>query len=94
MYVLTLIYTRDLEEVDRHMRAHVAWLKEGYDAGMFLVSGRQIPRVGGIILARGEREAVEAMAQRDPFVEADVARSEVTQFRATQTADDLDFLKE
>jgi uncharacterized protein YciI len=30
------------------------FLKKYYDAGNFLISGRQIPRTGGIIIAVGE----------------------------------------
>ena len=53
MFVLLLTYTKPLPEVDNHMRAHMKWLNEQYAAGRFVVSGRQIPRTGGVILARG-----------------------------------------
>jgi uncharacterized protein YciI len=93
MFVLLLTYTKPLPEVDALMREHVAWLDEHYDAGRFLVSGRQIPRTGGVILARGEdREELEALAASDPFVRGDVATCEVIQFRASQTAAGLDAL--
>ena len=35
------------------MAAHVAFLKKHYASGHFLVSGRKIPRDGGIIIAAG-----------------------------------------
>ena len=51
MFVIELTYTAGLPQIDAYMAAHVAFLKKYYAAGHFLVSGRQIPRQGGIILA-------------------------------------------
>ena len=51
MFVLLLGYIRPIEEVDALMREHVAWLNEHYDAGRFVVSGRRVPRTGGVIVA-------------------------------------------
>jgi uncharacterized protein YciI len=91
VFVLLLTYVKPLAEVDALMREHVAWLDEHYHAGRFLVSGRRIPRTGGVILARGEdREAMAALAATDPFVRGGVATVEVIQFRASQRAATLD----
>ena len=93
MFVLLLSYTRPVEEVDALMREHMAWLREQYAAGRFLVSGRQVPRTGGVIVARGEdREEMESLAATDPFVTGGVATMQVVQFRASQTADGMDGL--
>jgi uncharacterized protein YciI len=87
VFVLLLTYVKPLPEVDALMREHVAWLDEQYETGRFLVSGRQIPRTGGVILARGDdRDEIEALAASDPFVRGRVATCEVVQFRASQTA--------
>jgi uncharacterized protein YciI len=93
VFVLLLTYVKPLAEVDALMRRHVAWLNEHYDAGRFLVSGRRIPRTGGVIVARGDdREEIEAVAASDPFVTGGVATCEVIQFRASQTSAGLDQL--
>jgi len=87
MFVLLLTYTTPLDEVDALMRKHMAWLDEHYAAGRFIVSGRRVPRTGGVILARGDdREEMEALAAGDPFVQGGVATVEVIQFRASQKA--------
>ncbi len=87
MFVLLLTYVKPLADVDALMRDHMAWVDEHYRAGRFLVSGRRIPRTGGVILARGDdREEIEALAASDPFVSGGVATCEVVQFRASQTA--------
>jgi uncharacterized protein YciI len=90
MFVIELIYKADLKRIDAHMAAHVRFLKKYYASGNFLVSGRKIPREGGIILAVGEsREAIEAIVKEDPFHEHGLADFRITEFRASQRADDI-----
>jgi uncharacterized protein YciI len=91
VFVLLLSYVRPVEEVDALMREHMAWLNEQYDAGRFVASGRQVPRTGGVIVARGDdRDEIERIAASDPFVTGGVATCEVIQFRASQSADGFD----
>jgi uncharacterized protein YciI len=90
MFVIELVYKADLTEIDAHMAAHVAFLKKYYAAGNFLVSGRKIPRDGGIIVAVGKsRQEIEAIIQHDPFVVHGLADVRIIQFRASQRADDI-----
>jgi len=85
MFVLELTYTADLSEIDAAMKAHMRWLKAQYAAGHFLVSGRKIPRDGGVIIAAGpDRGAVEKIAAQDPFVVQGLATVRVIEFRASQ----------
>jgi uncharacterized protein YciI len=90
MFIIELMYKADLPRIDKHMAAHVRFLKKYYAAGNFLVSGRKIPRDGGIIVAVGEsRERVEAIAAEDPFVAHGLADVRVIEFNASQRAEDL-----
>src|SRR5438093_9426694 len=90
MFVIELLYKADLAQIDAHMGAHVAFLKKHYAAGNFLVSGRKIPRDGGIILAVGKtREQIEAIVQEDPFIQRSLAEFRIIEFRASQRADDI-----
>jgi uncharacterized protein YciI len=90
LFVITLQYRKPLKEIDAAMTAHVAFLNKHYEQGDFLVSGRQEPRVGGIILSRGkDRAAVERMMQADPLVKKGLATAEVVEFKASQTAKGL-----
>lgn len=90
MFVIELSYKVELEQIDAAMAAHVAFLKKHYASGSFLVSGRKIPRDGGIILAVGQsREEVEAVMREDPFVQRGLADLRITEFRASQRADDI-----
>jgi len=84
MFLVLLTYEKALDEIDRKMRAHVAFLETHYRAGTFLASGRQVPRRGGVILAVAPgREQLEAVMQQDPFVREGLARFEVVEFRTS-----------
>jgi uncharacterized protein YciI len=90
MFVIELIYKVDLADIDAHMAAHVRFLKKYYASGHFLVSGRKIPRDGGIILALGEnRQEIQAIVEQDPFYEHGLADFRIIEFRASQRAHDI-----
>ena len=87
MFVIELLYKAPLAEIDAAMAAHVAFLKKHYASGHFLVSGRKIPRDGGIVIAAGSsREEIEAIVRADPFVTRGLADFRVIEFRASQRA--------
>ena len=90
MFVVELIYRADLKEIDARMRAHMAFLNKHYADGRFLISGRKIPRDGGVILALGtSRDEIEAIMREDPFCKHGLAEFRVIEFRASQRADDI-----
>jgi uncharacterized protein YciI len=90
MFVIELTYKVALEAIDAAMKPHMAFLKKHYAAGDFVVSGRKVPRDGGIILATGDdREAVEAIVKADPFVVRGLADYRIVEFRVSQRADDV-----
>ena len=90
MFVIELIYKADLIEIDAHMSAHVKFLKKYYASGHFLVSGRKIPRDGGIIVAVGKsRREIEDTIRQDPFCAHGLADARIIEFRASQRADNI-----
>ncbi|PYR26813.1 MAG: GTP cyclohydrolase [Acidobacteria bacterium] len=90
MFIIELTYKADLAEIDAHMGAHVVFLKKYYASGNFLVSGRKIPRDGGIILAVGtSRQQIEAIVEEDPFYQHGLADFRIIEFRASQRANDI-----
>ena len=81
MFVILLHYLKPLSEVDRFVDEHRAFLERHYAAGHFLLSGRQEPRSGGVIIARGEtRTQIEAIVREDPFNREQIARYEIVEF--------------
>ena len=91
MFVIELVYKAPLAAIDAQMKPHVVFLNKYYASGHFLVSGRKIPRDGGIILAVGEsRQQIEAIVSEDPFVARGLADVRIIEFRASQRAPDID----
>ena len=90
IYVAILTYIRPLEEIDAHVEAHIAWLRQHYAAGTFLLSGRRVPRTGGVIVTRGESlEAVEALLKTDPFQQHGLATVDIIPLQVAMAADGL-----
>ncbi|WPO69892.1 YciI family protein [Streptomyces sp. KN37] len=90
MFILELTYTAPVSAVDEQLAAHVAWLDELYEAGVFIASGRKNPRDGGVIIAVAEdRARIEEITAADPFVLAGVCVYRITEFYATKTAPEL-----
>jgi uncharacterized protein YciI len=87
MFIIELIYKADLAHIDAHMAAHVIFLKKYYASGNFLVSGRKIPRDGGIIVATAKsRQQIERIVEEDPFYTHGLAEFRIIEFRASQRA--------
>jgi uncharacterized protein YciI len=93
MFILTLTYVAPLEEVDKHVPAHMEWIKAGYASGAFLASGRKVPRTGGFVLAKGDRAEVEALIATDPFMISGVTTYDITEVSVAFTAAGLEQLK-
>jgi uncharacterized protein YciI len=94
MFIITLTYVRPLEEIDALMPKHVAWLRRQYKEGLFIASGRQKPRAGGVILATSDsRENLETTMKSDPFVEQGLATFSMCEFMPSMTAPGAEILK-
>ena len=86
MFIINLKYIAPLREIDARMKEHMVFLNACYGEGLFIVSGRKIPRTGGIILAQGSsKEAVEALMRNDPFVAHGLAEFDIIEFQASQS---------
>lgn len=94
MLILSLTYVVPIEQADAHMQAHMEWVKEGYDRGWFIASGRKIPRTGGTILARGDRAELEAYCANDPFTIHGIATYDISELAITTVAAGFEMLKD
>ena len=88
MYVILLKYIKPLEEVDTLLAAHIEFLDTQYKKGIFIASGAQIPRTGGVILAAGlDIAALNDILKQDPFSMAKVAEYEIIEFSPSRMAE-------
>ena len=94
MFVLSLTPTGSPEAMDRLRPEHLAWVAKGYADGLLLASGRLVPPTGGLMLARQDREAVDAFVDVEPFARAGLAGITVTEVRVMSTAPGLEALKD
>lgn len=68
MYIIDLVYQKDLGEVERFLPEHKQYLDKYYALNKFICSGRKNPRNGGIILCRAENlQEVKSIIKEDPF---------------------------
>lgn len=87
MFIVVLTYIKPLPEVDEHIDAHIEYLNTYYEAGKFVLSGRKVPRTGGVILMNCNSVAeVNELIALDPFSIAGVAKYDVTEFVPTMAA--------
>jgi uncharacterized protein YciI len=90
VFVLLVNYLVPLERIDELRPRHVAYLQRHYADGTFLVSGRQRPPAGGVILARDvDRAQLERIIATDPYVTEGAAEYTIVEFGPTQVADEM-----
>ena len=90
MFIINLNYIVPLEELDQHMAAHVKYLNKYYKADVFIMSGRKVPRTGGIIIAQADsKEIIEQIIADDPFYQHKLAEFTITEFLASQSHPDI-----
>jgi uncharacterized protein YciI len=74
VFVLLVTYRAPLERIDELRPRHMAYLQRHYGDGTFLVSGRQRPPAGGVIVAADvDRAELERIIATDPYVTEDAA---------------------
>ncbi|ANZ36300.1 hypothetical protein BBK82_09720 [Lentzea guizhouensis] len=95
MFIVLLEYVAPLEQIDYALPDHREWVEKQYERGLFLASGRQVPRTGGVIITRPmPRGKLEALLATDPWAEQRLVKHKIIEFEATRTADELTKLNE
>lgn len=81
MFLLLGRYTKPVDEVEVHLEAHRAWVREHAEAGTFVAAGREVPLQGGLLVAVGvSREDVDRIIAADPYVTEGVAEYDVREY--------------
>ncbi len=88
MFIVLLNYIKPMSEIERLAPGHREYAARQYASGHFLLSGRKLPRTGGIILAQAEsRAALETILDGDPFRREAAANYEIVEFLPMMSAD-------
>ena len=81
MFIVEVIYKAPITDVDKYLPAHREFLDYHYKQGLFLASGPQKPRVGGILIALTNNKAhLEAVLKQDPYCLAEIADYRLIEF--------------
>lgn len=97
IFIITLNYTKPIEQVDAHLTTHRAYLDKFYASGVFVTSGRQNPLKGGVIVARSFDNAgktytkvdIENIMNNDPFLVNQVAAYTITEFTPVKYSEEF-----
>lgn len=92
MFVVLLKFA-DKSKAPELMSAHNAWIKKGFDDGVFHLVGSVQPNVGGAVIANGKsKEEIESIVENDPFVAEGVVTPEIIEISPAKTSKDLEVL--
>lgn len=93
MFVIQLKFAEGRARAAEFMEAHNAWLRQGFEDGVFLLSGSLQPRNGGAILAHDlTRDELEQRVAADPFVAEGIVSSEIIEIAPGRADERLQFL--
>ncbi len=88
MFIAILTYKKPLEEVDRFLQTHRDYLAVHYDAGDFIASDPQNPRIGGVIMMKSDNRAtVDTIISQDSFNINGIAEYQIVEFKPTMFCD-------
>lgn len=87
LFIVVLNYTAPLDKVDMHKEMHVQFLDRYYSKGILIASGPQVPRTGGIIIAKcPSKTDLENILKEDPFAIHGLAEYKIYEFTPTKHA--------
>ena len=94
MFVVLLKFSDNKAKAPEFMEGHNAWLKRGFDDGVFLAAGSLQPGLGGGIVAHNTSLAdLHDRVNDDPFVAERVVSAEVLEIAVAKADGRLDFLR-
>ena len=93
MFCIFLKFSSNKSQAAAHMAEHKRWIDQGFEDGIFLVTGGLAGNQGGMVLAYNTtREALEMRVALDPFVAEKVVEAEIVEMTPHRTEERLQFL--
>ena len=85
MFLIIVDYKKPLEEVERYLAEHWAFLDRYFAQGKLLCTGPQNSRTGGVIVSKAANRAeAEAFTREDPFFRHEIADYTIVEFEPTK----------
>lgn len=93
MFVVLLKFSTNKTQAARFMDGHKAWIKRGFDDGVFLLTGSLASKLGGAIVAHNTSLGeLQVRVDEDPFVSEHVVTAEFLEIAPSHADARLDFL--
>jgi len=93
MFIVLLRFSTNAGKAAGLMDAHNAWLRRGFDDGVFLLAGSLQPKLGGAIMAHATTPPeLQARVSEDPFVAEGVVEAEILSIAPGKADERLAFL--
>lgn len=81
IFIVILKYIVEIDKINEYRQAHLKYLDQCYKQQVFLASGPQNPRFGGVIFAKADSRAkLYKILEQDPFWQYLCAEYQVTEF--------------
>lgn len=95
MFIVFLRFSDNKAKASEYMEGHNAWIRKGFDDGVFLLVGSIEPSSGGAIVAHNTTlDEIRARVNQDPFVAFDIVKADVTEVSPKKVDERLNFLVE
>jgi len=92
MFIATLKFA-DKTKAPEFMDGHNAWIRRGFEDGVFLMVGSLQPNAGGAVVAHNTSRAdFEARVNEDPFVAEGVVEADILEIAPAKADERLAFL--
>ena len=92
MFIVLLKFSDNKGRAGEFMEGHNAWIKRGFDDGVFLLVGSLQPKLGGGIMAHNTSlPELQSRLKDDPFVRENVVAAEVLELTPSKTDERLKF---
>ncbi len=93
MFIVLLKFSSNKSQAGQFMEGHKAWIKRGFDDGVFLLVGSLQPNLGGGIVAHNTSlPDLQNRVNDDPFVAENVVTAEILEIEPSRVDERLKFL--
>lgn len=93
MFIVLLKFSDNKGQASILMEGHNAWIKHGFDDGVFLLVGSLQPNLGGgIIVHNTSLSDLQGRVNDDPFVVENVVTAEILEITPAKADDRLKFM--
>jgi uncharacterized protein YciI len=93
MFIVLLRFSDNKAGAGRFIAGHKAWIRQGFDDGVFLLVGSLRAEGGGGILAHNTSlPELQSRVNADPFVAENVVRAEILDLAPSSADERLRFL--